>query len=49
MERDGRIDSTPATLLSAWTLVGRPSANRVFGVTHNIQYPCKNLFGDIER
>jgi hypothetical protein len=24
-------------------------ANRVFSVTHNIQYPCKNKFGDIER
>jgi hypothetical protein len=24
-------------------------ANRVFGVTHDIQYPCKNLFGEIER
>ena len=41
MERDD--------LVKRLDLVGRPSANRVFGVTHNIQYPCKNLFGDIER
>jgi hypothetical protein len=29
--------------------VGRPPGNRVFGVTHNIQYPCKDLVGDVDR
>jgi hypothetical protein len=29
-------------------LVGRSPGNRVFGVTHNIQYPCKDLVGDVD-
>ena len=49
MERDGRINSTPATVLSAWIWSAAPRQTESFGVTHNIQYPCKNLFGDIER
>ena len=34
-------------LVKRLDLVGRSAGNRVFGVTHNIQDPCKDPVGDI--